>query len=642
MRTGLDSPMCGILGVYHPFGLLPEPADFRRALEKLHRRGPDDDGLWSDHLVRLGHKRLAIVDLSPTGHQPMVSADGRFVIVFNGEIYNHQMLRTLLDPPGGWRGRSDTETLLEAYRTWGPQCLARLSGMFAFAIWDRAEHYLFIARDRMGVKPLYYSWHGGRFAFASRPGAASMVNGGHGCEIDLDALRSYLELGYVPAPLSFYQNVRKLPAGHYMLVDKNGPHITRYWDFRHIEPDSTLRHRPERELVEELDEIINRAVRDRLMSDVPLGAFLSGGTDSALIVAAMKAAGVSDPQAFTISFADRACDEGPAAARIARHLGVSHVTEVVTADHLLALLPTFVEEFDEPLADSSAFPTLAVARLARRHVTVALTGDGSDELFGGYHHYKLADRLTPVTRWPRPLKRVARNLLEKVPSHRAQMLAGALDATTPVGLFRYLRSYDKDSPLPLEDDVLRSTPAAQRWFDEYAAAFALNLSSAEIGMRLDAGLLLPDGYLQKVDIATMTYSLEARCPFTDYRLVEWAMRLPVRYKARGAVTKTILKQVLCQYLPRELVYRPKMGFSIPITRWLRGELKEWGWSLINDPTLMSRVPLVKTQVVSLFQEHLSGRRDRHPMLWAILMLLCFVAHHDCRHGIPEIVQPRAA
>ena len=633
--------MCGILGVHHPFGLLADPADFRKALERLRRRGPDDDGVWSDHLVRLGHKRLAIVDLSPSGHQPMLSADGRYVIVFNGEIYNHGELRAQLDSVN-WRGRSDTETLLEAYRAWGPECLARLSGMFAFAIWDRTEHRLFLARDRMGVKPLYYSWQGSRFAFASRPGALSLLNGAQGGDIDLDALRVYLELGYVPAPLSFYRNVRKLNPGHYMTVDRNGPHIVRYWDYRHIAPDESLRHRPEKELVAELDELVRRAVRERLMSDVPLGAFLSGGTDSSLIVAAMKAAGVADPQAFTISFTDRAYDEGPAASRIARHLGVRHVTEVVDVDSLLALLPQFVEEFDEPLADSSAFPTLAVARLARRYVTVALTGDGSDELFGGYHHYALADRLTPFIRWPRPIKRAASSVLACLPSHRAKMLAGALEPATPVGLFRYLRSYGKDFPLLLEDDVLETTASAQSWFEQCAASFARGLTSAEMGMRLDAGLLLPEGYLQKVDVATMTFSLEARCPLTDYRLVEWAMRLPVSYKLRGFETKHILKQVLCQYLPRELVYRPKMGFSMPIARWLRGELKEWGWSLINDTALMSRLPLVKTRVVELFQEHLSGKRDRHPMLWAVLMLLCFVAHHDCRHGIPEIMQPRAA
>ena len=632
--------MCGILGAYHPYGGLPEPATFKRALEHLRRRGPDDEGLWSDPHVRLGHKRLAVVDLSAAGHQPMVSADGRYAIVFNGEIYNHRELRAQLQPAPGWRSTSDTETLLEAYRTWGVECLARLNGMFAFAIWDRAEHRLFIARDRMGVKPLFYSWDGSHFAFASRPGALNALNGGG--ELDHEALRVYLELGYVPSPLSIYRNVHKLRPAHYLIVDRSGHRSVRYWDYRHIAPDPSLRTRPEAEHVAELDELVRRAVRDRLMSDVPLGAFLSSGTDSALVVAAMRAAGVADPQAFTISFADPAYDEGPIAVRIAQHLGVRHVTERVGVDDLLQLLPLFIEEFDEPLADSSAFPTLAVARLARRQVTVALSGDGADELFGGYHHYALADRLTPLTAWPAALKRRMSGLLARLPSHRAKLLAGALQSPHAVGLFRYLRSYVKDSPPLLDEDLLRATTGADTWFEQCAASFAQNLTSAETGMRLDAALLLADGYLQKVDVATMAFSLEARCPMTDYRLVEWAMRLPVEYKIQNGATKKILKQVLCQYLPREIVYRPKMGFSMPIARWLRGELKEWAWSLIHDPDLMTRLPLAKARVVALFQEHLSGRRDRHPLLWAVLMLLCFVAHHECRQSTREIVQPRAA
>jgi asparagine synthase (glutamine-hydrolysing) len=640
--------MCGILGVYRPTGPLPEAADFKSALERLRRRGPDDDGIWNDHHVRLGHKRLAVIDLSAAGHQPMLSADGRYVIVFNGEIYNHQDLRARLQPVGGWRGTSDTETLLEAFRAWGTGCLDHLSGMFAFAIWDRLGRSLFLARDRMGVKPLYYSWHGGQFAFASRPGALTVLAGANGSDVDPEALRVYLELGYIPAPLSFYRNIRKLRPGHYMSIDQKGladekcPRIVRYWDYRHIAPDASLRRRPESELVEELDELIRRVVRERLISDVPLGAFLSGGTDSALVVAAMKAAGVANPNTFTISFKEAAYDEGPAAARIAKHIGVDHITEVLSVDNLLSLMPLFIEEFDEPLADSSAFPTLAVARLARRHVTVALTGDGSDELFGGYHYYSLAERLTPIIGWPPGVKRRVRRALTRMPSHKAKMLAGALAPDTPVGLFQYLRSYGKDFAPLLDDDILRSTGTAESWFAQSAACFAVDLTSAEIGMRLDAGFLLPDAYLQKVDVATMAFSLEARCPLTDYRLVEWAMRLPVEHKLRGRHTKYLLKQVLCRYLPRELVHRPKMGFGVPVAQWLRGPLKEWAWNLINDDAVMSRVPLVKSRVLDLFRSHVSGARDAHPLLWAVLMLLCFVAHHDCRHGIPEIAQPRAA
>jgi asparagine synthase (glutamine-hydrolysing) len=640
--------MCGILGLFRPTGLLPDNADFKKALGRLGRRGPDDEGVWNDHQIRLGHKRLAVVDLSPAGHQPMLSADGRYVIVFNGEIYNHRELREQLSaPPGGWRSTSDTETLIEAFRAWGTESLQRLSGMFAFAIWDRHEHSLFVARDRMGVKPLYYSCERGVVGFASRPAALNEAIGGF-CDIDPEALRVYLELGYVPAPLSFYRNIRKLRPGHYLtltqkdLLDQREPKIVRYWDFRHIAPDPSLRKRPEQELVAELDEIVRRVVKERLLSDVPLGAFLSGGADSALVVAAMKAAGVANPQAFTISFNEAAFDEGPAAARIAQHLGVQHVVERVSVDNLLGLMPMFLEEFDEPLADSSAFPTLAVSRLARRHVTVALTGDGSDELFGGYPHYGLAQRLAPTLGWSPPMKRRARAVLARLPSHKLKQLAGALDFDTPIGLFQYLRNYGKDFPSLVDPDVLGSTGNAESWLAQTASSFALDLEPAETGMRLDAALLLPDGYLQKVDVASMAFSLEARCPFTDYRLVEWAMRLPLDFKLRRHRTKHLLKQVLCQYLPRELVYRPKMGFSVPLAQWLRGSLREWAWDLINDATLMARVPLVKSRIDELYKMHLSGRRDAHPLLWATLVLLCFVAKNDCRHGVPEITQHRAA
>jgi len=476
-------------------------------MDRLQRRGPDDAGTWSNSVVRLGHRRLAVVDLSPAGHQPMVSGDGRFVIVFNGEIYNHDELRPQLAPPGGWTGSSDTETLLEAYRQWGAGCLDRLNGMFAFAIWDNTERRLFVARDRMGVKPLYYSWSDGRFVFASRPSAMVGLLGGAGAEIDPQSLRVFLELGYIPAPLSFYRKVRKLPPAHWMMIDARGPRAHRYWDYRHIVPDASLLKRSEDELVDELDELMRRATRLRLMSDVPLGAFLSGGVDSAFVVAAMKAVGVASPKAFSIAFKEEEYNEGPAAVAIARHIGVDHVMETLSVGDLLELLPLYVDEFDEPFADSSAFPTMAVAWLARRHVTVALTGDAGDELFGGYHYYPLIESLARTRRWPSGVKRLLQATLGMVPLHKAKLLAGALGPSTQVGIYNYLRSFAKDfSPL-VADDVLERTGSSNEWFERAALGFAPGLTSAEIGMRLDMGLTLVDGYLQKVDVATMAVSL---------------------------------------------------------------------------------------------------------------------------------------
>ena len=634
--------MCGIVGVFDSGAHLPPPERFAACLDRLQRRGPDDAGTWSNSVLRLGHRRLAIIDLSPTGHQPMVSADGRFVIVFNGEIYNHGELRPQLSPPGGWAGSSDTETLLEAYRQWGPGCLERLNGMFAFAIWDNTERRLFVARDRMGVKPLYYSWSDGRFVFASRPSAMTGLLAGGGAEIDPQSLRIYLELGYIPAPLSLYRKVRKLAPGHWMSVDARGPRTTRYWDYRHISPDASLLKRSENELIDELDELIRRATRMRLISDVPLGAFLSGGVDSAYIVAAMKAVGVAAPKAFSIAFKEEDYNEGPAAIAIARHIGVDHVVETLSVGDLLGLLPLYVDEFDEPFADSSAFPTLAVARLARRHVTVALTGDAGDELFGGYHYYPLIESLARTRDWPHGVKRMLQATLSRMPMHKAKLLAGALGPSTRVGIFNYLRSFAKDfSPL-VEPDVLDRTGSSNDVFERTALGFAPGLTSAEVGMRLDLGLTLVDGYLQKVDVATMALSLEARCPFVDYRMVEWSMRLPVEFKLRGRHTKYLLKKGLCRYLPPSFVYRPKRGFGVPVAQWLRGPLRSWAENLLYDDSLVSRLPLEKARLRELFRLHTSGARDAHPLLWAALMLLCYVVRHERGTDLPPVASQRAA
>lgn len=633
--------MCGIVGVFDSGGLLPQPEQFAESLSRLQRRGPDDSGTWSSNLVRLGHRRLAILDLSATGHQPMVSADGRFVIVFNGEIFNHADLRPSLTPPGGWRGTSDTETLLEAYREWGSACLSRLNGMFAFAIWDKIERRMFLARDRMGVKPLYYSWWQGRFVFASRPSAMTGLLAG-GSAIDTGSLRVFLELGYIPAPLSYYQKIRKLLPGHSMLIDARGPHETRYWDYRHIEPNAALLKRSEEELVDELDELIRSATRLRMISDVPVGAFLSGGVDSAYIVAAMRAVSNTPPKAFSIAFKEEAYNEGPEATAIARHLGVDHVVETLSVSDLLALLPVYVDEFDEPFADSSAFPTMAVAQLARRHVTVALTGDAGDELFGGYHYYSLFESLARTSKWPASIKRVLQMTLGALPQHRAKLLAGALSPDSRVGIFNYLRSLTKDFDPLLTAELLRQTSASTRMFEQTAAGFAPGLSNAEVGMRLDMGLQLVDGYLQKVDVATMAASLEARCPFIDYRLVEWSMRLPVELKLRRGQTKYLLKKALCRYLPAQFVYRPKKGFGVPVAQWLRGPLRSWAEELLYDESLVSRLPLDAKRLRELFALHTSGARDAHPLLWATLMLLCYVARHECGAGLPPVATRRAA
>jgi len=622
--------MCGILGLYEPSGISLPRERFEAALGRLRRRGPDDSGIWHDDRIRLGHRRLSIVDLSAAGHQPMSSSDRRFLIVLNGEIYNHRDLRPQLVPDGGWRGTSDTETLLEAYRKWGKECLSRINGMFAFAIWDTQERTLFLARDRMGVKPLYYSEHNGKFAFASRPGALAMLrdDGHSSSDFNLQSLRAYLELGYVPAPMSFHKDMHKFPPAHYMLISERGRSLVRYWDYRAIEVEQSWSARKEEDLADELEALIRDTVKVRLLSDVPLGAFLSGGVDSAMVVSSMAAAGVSHPKAFTIGFREKAFDEGIAAAKIANHLRVDHVRETLDVNNLLELLPMYIDEFDEPFADSSAFPTLALARLARRHVTVALSGDGADELFSGYHYYSLIEKLKGTLTWPSPVKRSLTFILSSLPWHRGKLLAGALNSSDVVNLFHYMRGLSKDHQAMLSGDLAQSLPGSASLFASHASAFPENLHGAECGMRLDMGFTLPDLFLQKVDVATMAFSLEARCPMTDYRLVEWAMRLPMEFKLRNGETKYLLKKVLRRRIPAALVYQPKRGFSVPLAQWLRGPLKTWAHELVYDDSLMDRIPFDRSNVRELHRKQLSGEREAHPLLWSVLMLLCYVKKLD--------------
>jgi asparagine synthase (glutamine-hydrolysing) len=628
--------MCGIAGLFDSAGMRADPDRMAAALALMQRRGPDGGGAWHDTHAHLGHRRLAIVDLSSAGQQPMVSGDGRFVITFNGEIYNHRALRAECEPAGGWRGSSDTETLLAAYARWGVECLSRLNGMFAFAIWDRVERRLFVARDRMGVKPLYWAQRGTLVAFASRPGPLRALDPRFASSMSLTALRMYLELGYVPAPLALHDGVHKLLAGHYLLADARGARVVRYWDFRHIVPIADSACRSEPELLDELDELMRSAVRMRLMSDVPLGGFLSSGVDSALVVAYMCGASATPPRAFTIGFDEPDYDESPLSAQIARHLRVEQTTETLSVSNLLTMLPQFVDEYDEPFADSSAFPTLALARLAGRHVKVALSGDGGDEAFGGYHYYGMMQRLQRADLMRPTTRRLLASMVGNIPDHRVKLLAGALRTATPVGQFHFMRGIVKDYGSVLSPELEEVTESSENLFSQFAASLAMDLQGAEIGMRLDSGFVLPNLFLQKVDVATMAFSVEARCPLTDYRIVEWAMRLPLSYKLRGGTTKYLLKKLLERHLPRDIIHRRKRGFGMPVGGWLRGSLKSWAMQVLNDDATMSRLPVDRARLMEIMKLHCSGQRDAHPVLWAVLMLACYVARHERGESLPEV------
>ncbi len=610
--------MCGLAGAVGP-----GPADAagaQAAIAALAERGPDDRGVWSEDGTVLANCRLAIQDLSSAGHLPMVAADERHVLAYNGEIYNFRELRAQLEGP--WRSDSDSEVILAAYRRWGKDCLQRLRGMFALGIWDRQEKSLLLARDRLGVKPLYYALDGGGIVFGSRPKALIAYRPGLAGALDLDGLSLYLESGYFPAPHSLYASIRKLPAGHWLEFRGARASVQPYWSPLEIEPLAAWRERSENDLLDELQALIEKSVRGRLIADVPLGAFLSGGIDSSVVVATMARLASGRVKTFTIGFREPQYDESAHAAAVARALGTEHRQETLAVDDLLALVPSFHQQFDEPFFDSSAFPALAVSRLARREVTVALGGDGGDELFGGYHYYSILERVAPAFRLPRPLRRGAAAALAAAPSHRARLLAAALGEDEPLQAFRFMRSIAKDFGGVLLPEAA-ARPGLDQVFARALEPMPASLSATERAMRLDLTHILPEEYLQKTDLSSMAYSLEAREPLLDHELVEWSQRLPLNWKLRGGKGKYLLRQLAYRLLPRAIVERPKQGFTVPIDRWLRGPLRQWARERLDDPRLYQRFPLDRRRVQELFELHLSGRRDTHPLLWALLMLAPF-------------------
>lgn len=620
--------MCGIVGVIERHeGVNLEMV--RRAADLLYKRGPDDCGVWAEDNIGLGHRRLAILDVTRAGHQPMLSPDGRYMIVFNGEIYNFLELRRQISHGyNPWQSNSDTEVILAAYAKWGVDCIKHFHGMFSFAIWDRREKKLFAARDRMGVKPFYYCQSSDCFAFASRPRALWPLNPKLSSQIDEQALRLYLESGYVPAPYSIHRDIKKLPPAHYMIIDSNGLHIQRYWDFRDIVHEQAWEKRDENDLLDELDEIVSRVVRSRMISDVPLGAFLSGGIDSSLVVAMMSKYTALPVKTFTIGFDEKDYDESNHAQAVSKHLGTEHYCEFLKVDDLLSLMPTFQDEYDEPFFDSSAFPTMAVSRLARRHVTVSLSGDGGDELFGGYHYYKIAQQLGPFFELPKSLRIFIASFVGMIPKHQFKLLSGALRQIDISGAFAFSRSIAKDFRGVLDMDILSRTHGIGEFFSAASDNFPHGLHASERGMRLDALYTLPDDYLQKVDIGSMAFSLESREPLLDQDIVEWGMKLPLKWKLHGNQNKYLLRKLAYRYVPQNILDRPKQGFGVPIDNWLRGPLKQWALERIESKELFQNVPLDQSSVRALFDLHLSGQRNVHPLLWAILILLDFMENHS--------------
>ena len=653
--------MCGLTGL-----LRSAPSDdiigqVATMTACLVHRGPDDEGVWSEGGIGLGHRRLAILDLSATGAQPMHSDCGCYVLAYNGEVYNHLDLRRALEVEGSappWRGQSDTETLLAAIAHWGlDDALSRAHGMFALALWDRAKKRLSLARDRMGEKPLYWGWAGKDLVFGSELKA---LRAHPDCPraVCRGALSQYLRFMYVPAPRSIHPGLYKLEPGTILTVDgappaappkepiRPGEHhgslsIRRYWDLNtETEAGAQNQIKDESEAVSTLGQVLGKAVERQMLSDVPLGAFLSGGVDSSAIVALMQTQSTRPVQTFTIGFDEAAFDESPHAAAVARHLGTDHTKLRVTDADAREVIPNLPQLYDEPFADSSQIPTHLICRSAREHVTVALSGDGGDELFGGYNRYIRGPGLwQQLSKVPSPIRRLAGHAAQALPEHVWNKVgvaynrirtggAGISDLGTKVhrlgerlrltdsldDLYRNMASTWIEPEMLIVGDV--TEPCSQ--LDDPLPEFG----ASDPAMRMmvqDMRSYLPDDILCKVDRAAMGVSLETRTPFLDPDVIALASRLPMGMKIHDGQGKWALRQVLYQHVPREIIDRPKVGFAIPIGPWLRGPLRDWAEDLLSHKRLTEDGLFNPDIIRKTWSEHLSGRRDWSARLWTILM-----------------------
>ncbi|MCC6217527.1 MAG: asparagine synthase (glutamine-hydrolyzing) [Polyangiaceae bacterium] len=617
--------MCGIFGVWHPTGEPLVEADVVRSRDTLTRRGPDDAGLHLEPGLALAHRRLAIVDLSAAGRMPMANEAGDVWCVFNGEIYEFQRLRAELAERGHvFRSRTDSEVIIHAYEEWGDECFARLDGMFAVALWDRPRRRVVLARDAAGEKPLYFAHEPGRRLVFGSTLAPLLAWPSLELEVDPAAVREYASLGYVGAPRSILRGVRKLRPGTALVIEASGTERERvHFD---LGPTARARREPARfeDAVARLDVALGEAVETCRVADVPLGAFLSGGVDSSLVVALMARRDPRSVRTFTVGFADRELDESGHAHAIARHLGVENTMMVVSPRDVLDEVPALAEAFDEPMADYSALPTLAVSRLARRHVTVALTGDGGDEAFAGYRYYAGA---ALFERWaeglPASARRLASHASRFVPTARARRAlarAGTPDTAALLAASGFYRGPTAARGLEL---VLpgAAAGAAEAVAVAIREAVASGVPSAtEAGLLWDATNTLPGAWLCKVDRASMFVSLETRAPMLRRRVLELAFRLPLEHRVRGLSKKRVLRALLARYLPRALFERPKQGFTPPMGRWLREDLAGEVRDRLATSVISRRGLFEPRGVATAIEEHARGTADHAQLLWALLHL----------------------
>lgn len=646
--------MCGITGILCTAGTTPLDEIVQGMADAIKHRGPDDGGVWTDldAGIALGHRRLSVLDPSPAGHQPMVSPSGRFVIAFNGEIYNHlELRRALADfrPQGhageAWRGHSDTETLLSCFEAWGiEKTLTIAVGMFALVLWDRETRRLTLARDRMGEKPLYYGWQGDSFLFGSELKALK-AHPDFRASVDRGVLALLLQYNYVPAPYSIYEGIHKLPAGTYLQLraDRQEADPVAYWSLGEVAEQGIASQfaGTDHEALDLLEQHLCSAVRGQMAADVPLGTLLSGGMDSTLITALMQSQASRPVRTFTIGFEQQEYDEADHARLVAKYLGTDHTELRLSSEDALALIPLMPDMYDEPFADSSQLPTHLVMKLARQKVTVALSGDGGDELFGGYNRYRYVPMVWKKVGW--------------LPGHVRNALGAGL-TSLPVGRFnrwsRYLtgnsvvqvgdklhklgqRLHDiqsiDDLYISLVSEWLQ--PGLVRGGEDPSCILKNRTAWPKIEdpvarmMALDGLSYLPDDILVKVDRAAMAASLETRAPFLDRDVVAFAWSLPVHMKIRNGHSKWLLRRLLDKYIPRNLLERPKMGFGIPLDDWLRGPLRDWAEGLISHERLQRGDYLDPQPIRKTWDAHQSGKASYGYRLWSVLMFQAWLEHH---------------
>jgi asparagine synthase (glutamine-hydrolysing) len=637
--------MCGIAGFFSP--VKSRAADEMQNIvsamtDAIVLRGPDDAGAWVDAEggIALGHRRLSILDLSPLGHQPMLSADGRYVIIFNGEIYNFQDLRAELEKHGhAWRGHSDTEIMLAAFCQWGiVEATKRFNGMFAFAVWDKQDRVLHLGRDRLGEKPLYYGWVGDTFVFASELKCMRAFPG-FNAPVDREALTALLRLCYIPDPLCIYQGFKKLPpAALLTLKAPNDPaQPGYYWSLPQV-VEHGLDHPfrgSDADALAEFESLLQKAVGMRMVADVPLGAFLSGGVDSSLIVAMMQKQSQRPVRTFTIGFHEKQYNEAGYAKDVAMHLGTEHTELYVTGEDALNVIPLLPSLYDEPFSDYSQIPTYLVCKMAREHVTVALSGDAGDELFGGYERYDMGRKLWSRISWmPPAMKKMTAGMLTAVP-------AGVLNAIGSKVLPKRLRHIPAGDKLHKLAEVV-AAPGFETLYSNLISHWKQPQDIVIDGkdpvtaitdteswprvsdfthrmMHIDMETYLPGDILTKVDRAAMGVSLEGRIPLLDTDIIEFAWRIPYHMKVRDGRGKWLMREVLYKHVPKKLIDRPKRGFGIPLEHWLRGPLRDWAEDLLSEARLKREGFFHPAPIRQKWAEHLSGTRNWHFYLWDVLM-----------------------